>query len=577
MKVALIQEHHQNEEKWAAATKQFAQQGWALCGKPAPATGKGGTRGSPATLVRKHLDWQHQGTEGDGPGFDYGFLRWKRHTVAVFSVYLDVGSGLCAEPNAAIIQQLVAVVRALQCPWICAGDWNAGPADLRESGIITLMQGEILNVGMASIDSGNEIDFAIVSKRLRPFCTCQRNMHVPWRPHVALQIDVQQTFELEQFPVLTRHRPIAALQGPNLPWGDFLVDETQVELKWLTGHRECSSDECLTKGYAAWASQAESFLLGSDVTASASGRGCILQYEHKPRMVCFPKGQEWKGAGVAHWTLVHRSLKATRENAQQKHQADALVKLVQLADALHKHWPEGFVGPFSVLGLKFVLQNVAFVGDVALDRAEQQVASLRREVAKQLVLQNKLDIRDWAKRAVQGTARQAHQYLKKQEGLPVRPFQTLRFDDRAEARRQYWVRLWGEEPVDVPLSPLREKIKHLACEQASTLKRISSKQVHATLMLMANKKGGLDGFQFKDLKQLPLQAFSGLAWMYERIEATGKWPQQMLWVMVACLPKSDVAERPIGLLATCYSLWAKMRKFLLTRWQQSAGVKADWD
>ena len=96
-------------------------------------------------------------------------------------------------------------------------------------------------------------------------------------------------------------------------------------------------------------------------------------------------------------------------------------------------------------------------------------------------------------------------------------------------------------------------------------------------MLMANKKGGLDGFQFKDLKQLPLQAFSGLAWMYERIEATGKWPQQILWVMVACLPKSDVAERPIGLLATCYRLWAKMRKFLLTRWQQSVGVKADWD
>ena len=68
-----------------------------------------------------------------------------------------------------------------------------------------------------------------------------------------------------------------------------------------------------------------------------------------------------------------------------------------------------------------------------------------------------------------------------------------------------------------------------------------------------------------------------MAWLYDRVEKTGRWPQQALWVLVACLPKTEVAERPIGLLAVTHRLYCRIRKHLLLAWQKEVGVLAHWD
>ena len=78
VKVVLLHEHHLDGSKWDTARFQFWKQGWQLQGRPASATDKGGTKGSPALLVRRHTDYQHEGQYGhNGPGFEYDILRWK--------------------------------------------------------------------------------------------------------------------------------------------------------------------------------------------------------------------------------------------------------------------------------------------------------------------------------------------------------------------------------------------------------------------------------------------------------------------------------------------------------------------
>ena len=207
-----------------------------------------------------------------------------------------------------------------------------------------------------------------------------------------------------------------------------------------------------------------------------------------------------------------------------------------------------------------------------------QLSAIVGVVQKRAIKDEKGRLRKWARDAVLGGAREAHRYLKKSERIPLRPFGHLPLLERAEARRKYWLNIWQErdEPGHLPEAQFQQ-IKNLAVAQAAQLKGISSRQISMTFTDMANTRPGLEGFHFRDIKGLPSEAFSALSWMYGQIESTGCWPKQMLRVLIACLPKSEIAERPIALLSVFCRVWCRTRGFLVQRWQQNKGVQATWD
>ena len=94
------------------------------------------------------------------------------------------------------------------------------------------LQGEILCFNKCTLETGGELDYAVVSKRFRPYCTCELEHSVPWRPHYAFKIFVQQGLEQECYPTLTCHRPIDISHGPVLPWEEYHVDTNQVRVTW---------------------------------------------------------------------------------------------------------------------------------------------------------------------------------------------------------------------------------------------------------------------------------------------------------------------------------------------------------
>ena len=95
-------------------------------------------------------------------------------------MYLGANEGLYSSNNATIIEELTAVVKTLECPCIAAGGWNAEPAELCDAGVFTLLQGEILCFNKRTLDTGGELDYAVVSKRFRPYCSCELERSVPW-------------------------------------------------------------------------------------------------------------------------------------------------------------------------------------------------------------------------------------------------------------------------------------------------------------------------------------------------------------------------------------------------------------
>ena len=103
----------------------------------------------------------------------------------------------------------------------------------------------------------------------------------------------------------------------------------------------------------------------------------------------------------------------------------------------------------------------------------------------------------------------SHKRLKRHEATTERPFSNLASHLRPEARRSYWVGVWGDVKHDKFIS---KRLQHFALNQAETLKRVSSKQIQRTLRHIKFKQGGGDGWSLSALISLPDEALSGFRW-----------------------------------------------------------------
>jgi hypothetical protein len=92
----------------------------------------------------------------------------------------------------------------------------------------------------------------------------------------------------------------------------------------------------------------------------------------------------------------------------------------------------------------------------------------------------------------------------------------------------------------------------------------------------ASKAPGRDGWQYLDLKRLPIDALDLLALLYGAIERTGEWPEPIAHSLVAVLPKGGTGTvddfRPIVLLSVYYRLWAKSRGAPFQEFLKAAGI-----
>ena len=83
--------------------------------------------------------------------------------------------------------------------------------------------------------------------------------------------------------------------------------------------------------------------------------------------------------------------------------------------------------------------------------------------------------------------------------------------------------------------------------------------------------------QVGDLKGLPKEALSAWAYMYQQIELHFQWPEAICCVGFAMLPKTQEAERPIGLTSLWYRLLVKARLHLLDEWLHVMNQKMPYD
>ena len=83
--------------------------------------------------------------------------------------------------------------------------------------------------------------------------------------------------------------------------------------------------------------------------------------------------------------------------------------------------------------------------------------------------------------------------------------------------------------------------------------------------------GSLDGWEWRELKVLPVSWFDELARILTLVEDTGVWPDGVLDAYITMIPKTDgdatpLGQRPLSVLPVVYRIWASARMVQLEGW-----------
>ena len=86
--------------------------------------------------------------------------------------------------------------------------------------------------------------------------------------------------------------------------------------------------------------------------------------------------------------------------------------------------------------------------------------------------------------------------------------------------------------------------------------------------------GGLDGWDWREIKVLPLSWFDELARILSKVEDLGVWPDGLLDADITMIPKTDgnatpLGQRPLSVLLVVYRIWAAARMGQLEGWFKS--------
>ena len=84
----------------------------------------------------------------------------------------------------------------------------------------------------------------------------------------------------------------------------------------------------------------------------------------------------------------------------------------------------------------------------------------------------------------------------------------------------------------------------------------------------------MDGWDWREMKALPVPWFDELARILTKIEEVGGWPQGLLDAYIAMIPKTDgdatpLGQRPLCVLPVVYRTWASARVGQVQDWFRS--------
>ena len=184
---ACLQETHLTPGKMQEAMVSLSTLGYQTWGEPAALT-DGGTSGGLMCAAKKHINFRlHSSFTVEGKGCQILIGRFAGRDVAIGNIYLQIWDRSPPSPlNSKILGWLAGQLETLPCSWMIMGDWNVDAAEIQQISFGEAVQGEWLVTGQSTIQTGNELDYVLVSASLSSLVQQRVEWKVPFRPHAAV-------------------------------------------------------------------------------------------------------------------------------------------------------------------------------------------------------------------------------------------------------------------------------------------------------------------------------------------------------------------------------------------------------
>ncbi|CAE7355465.1 unnamed protein product, partial [Symbiodinium sp. KB8] len=182
--------------------------------------------------------------------------------------------------------------------------------------------------------------------------------------------------------------------------------------------------------------------------------------------------------------------------------------------------------------------------------ALQSYAEEQAKLAKKAQHAQETDsYQQWLSGALTAGMGPVYRALKSHEQTLARPFRDQSALARSYCRMEFWGHIWNASilPPQGVFSDERLALRAEASKQAQALPPLSTEQVKIACMATGNKKGGLDGWTYRALRNLPDFSYQQLAELFRFVETELSLPIQMQAVQVVSLAKSPekgISEHP---------------------------------
>ena len=551
--IALIQETHWSDSALAKETIAMAKLGYEVFAQPCP------TRKQPvggcAVLVKSHIKGaalHHYQDSSTGCGFNAVMARFAGTNVVFISIYLQTGSFIDGEVNAKILAELKSFLATLRCPWFAAGDWNSDLQEVLGTRLNEVLKGQFLGIGKGTAGGTNELDYALIHPALHRLVHIREEWAVPFRPHCALLFSWQMTSTSDLVPGLRafqedfekisheqKQEVFPVIVPEQIRMLEFLVDDE-------------SSRRC-----AAFSATAEAHGILGD--AQERGVSCPVR---RTNLIGTPvKQHSWYGKTHAFWARWATWL-------QSQHLPPTQVMTDALVNCPDDSWA-------SLCQEWLCDRENSSLKETLLEKA----ITSEKETQKSQNAKNKEDFLAWILGADKAGLGPVYKSVKSQEQTTLRPYRDRTLLCRAYLRMEFWAHIWDGSLLKrkVEQTPSRARLKAEAQEQAAVLPPLSWEEVRDACHCTGNKKGGIDGWSYKALRNLTDQGYQMLCDLYHEMEAQVSVPFQFQVVQVALLPKTEAKERPISLTSVLWRVWTKLRRSSLAKWLEGYSQRSGFD
>ncbi|CAE7221705.1 unnamed protein product [Symbiodinium sp. CCMP2592] len=257
------------------------------------------------------------------------------------------------------------------------------------------------------------------------------------------------------------------------------------------------------------------------------------------------------------------------------------VKLPQLVSPFAKRAVHCFADHWhgsEEAALTFHSELQAFIDEGCQDlcRGLLDVAKAQKQYfVKQWQQSKSVSYEKWLRQATSKGMRPLFKSVRAEEVITIRPFLEAPVQERIYLRWRQWFDLWSH-PAGVD-QDLLATLRVAAVEQAHSIAPIPLDKAVAFFKKLPSKAPGLDGWTCEVLRNLSAEAVQAILDFLHHCEKRAAWPDQLIFALIALLPKSEKRERPIALLHVLYRAWAKLRWPLVSAWQSAYARRAHWD